>query len=250
MWNFNSGAVLREYQHREGRREVTAVAFLAQGRGREAAVAAGQAAEQEPWWVGSAGGGSSDTGGADGSESSPGGGGSDGEEGKGEDGEEEGLPSLVSNLVLAGCMCVHACMCQPAKCHLSELQLMRWTQLGECISGILLASLPAPQATPCCLSPSHCASHVPCAQVLATGWSRNVCIWEDGEGHQVSVRRRLRQHDADVLCMACLGDRVVATGGLGGRWAGEPLRAGLGSGLAEATQCGSTQALQVALRVV
>lgn len=28
MWNFNSGALLREYVHREGRKEITAVAFL------------------------------------------------------------------------------------------------------------------------------------------------------------------------------------------------------------------------------
>jgi hypothetical protein len=28
IWNFNSGAVLREYRHREGRKEITAVAFL------------------------------------------------------------------------------------------------------------------------------------------------------------------------------------------------------------------------------
>ncbi len=70
IWNFNSGAVLREYRHKEGRKEITAVAFLASGT-TEGSV--GEQEEEEGSWTGSAGSQSSISSGS----------------------EDEGPPSLV-----------------------------------------------------------------------------------------------------------------------------------------------------------
>ena len=55
----------------------------------------------------------------------------------------------------------------------------------------------------------------PCL-VLATGWCRAVCVWEDADGDRVQATRRLAGHGADVLSMACLASDVAATGALGG----------------------------------
>lgn len=52
--------------------------------------------------------------------------------------------------------------------------------------------------------------------VLATGWSRALCVWEEGEERRTAKYRRLAGHAADVLCMAPLGADVAATGASAG----------------------------------
>ncbi|GAB4819533.1 hypothetical protein N2152v2_006579 [Parachlorella kessleri] len=127
IWNFNSGAVLRQYKHKEGRKEITAVAFLT-----------------PPQF-------------------------------------EEACPNEDSGSVLGGSSRLeHEGLQQPA---------------GTC---------PADD--------DDDDEGGPPGLVLATGWSRHVCIWEDSDERVISEYRRLQQHGADVLCMACLDGRVVATG--------------------------------------
>lgn len=62
--------------------------------------------------------------------------------------------------------------------------------------------------------------------VLATGWSRALCVWEEGEERRAAKYRRLAGHAADVLCMAPLGAEVAATGAWVGWWGGGTGRMG------------------------
>lgn len=52
--------------------------------------------------------------------------------------------------------------------------------------------------------------------VLATGWCRALCVWEEGEERVCDSSRRLPGHAADVLSLAPLGPHVAATGERGG----------------------------------
>lgn len=57
--------------------------------------------------------------------------------------------------------------------------------------------------------------------VLAAGWSRAVCVWEEGGERVASApHRRLGGHATDILCLAPLGPDIAATGGLRGWWEG------------------------------
>lgn len=69
--------------------------------------------------------------------------------------------------------------------------------------------------------------------VLATGWCRALCVWEEGEERVCESSRRLPGHAADVLSLAPLGPHVAATGERGcrvGRGVGIDLFSGHGVG--------------------
>lgn len=68
---------------------------------------------------------------------------------------------------------------------------------------------------------SEAGGDAPPNLVLATGWSRCLCAWEEGDERTCDACRRLPGHAADVLSLAPLGPHVAATGaacclGLGG----------------------------------
>ena len=55
-----------------------------------------------------------------------------------------------------------------------------------------------------------------CSRVLATGWGRSLCVWEEGEEERCAPHcQRLQGHTAGVLCLEALGSDgdIVATGG-------------------------------------
>lgn len=133
VYNFNSGAVLREFVSREARRELTAVAFVPRPE---------PPAEREPEQQGQGPGA-----------------------GSGDDAAEQGLCGGPAGSTAAG---------------------------------------PAASA-----SAAGCGS---ANLVLATGWGRSLCAWEEGEEAQSSRCRRFKGHASDVLCMAPLGRDIVATG--------------------------------------
>lgn len=69
--------------------------------------------------------------------------------------------------------------------------------------------------------------------VLATGWCRALCVWEEGEERVCESSRRLPGHAADVMSLAPLGPHVAATGERGcrvGRGVGIDLFSGHGVG--------------------
>ncbi|KAL4420053.1 hypothetical protein ABPG77_007492 [Micractinium sp. CCAP 211/92] len=181
MYNFNSGAVLREFTSRE--KELTAVAFVpraeppseqGQQTGR-AADGGGEAARQ---------------------------------------GEVEAVP-----LPPAGCVdsSGHALVQQQQQQQEGDQQPIQ-AQLtprslhngGKPASS--LAGSPAPGSAASTSTTGKASSNL----VLATGWGRSLCVWEEGEEARSSRCRRLKGHGSDVLCMAPLGRDVVATGDFDG----------------------------------
>lgn len=177
VFNFNSGAVLRRFVHREGPKEVTAVAFVPpphcaaeedaaaaeEGSGSQPEQGAGSGAGEEPAEVG------------------------------GEDSSGGGYSELSEHALLA----------------LQHASAQHQPPAAEGSASDAGSDAPPPSL------------------VLAAGWSRCLCVWEEGEGRSCSAYRRLAGHGADVLSLVLLGRDVAATGvcSSGGHealWKGRP----------------------------
>lgn len=77
-----------------------------------------------------------------------------------------------------------------------------------------LAGSPAPDSAASATTAGEASSNL----VLATSWGRSLCVWEEGEEARSSRCRRLKGHGSDVLCMAPLGREIVATGETAACW--------------------------------
>ena len=171
MWNFNSGAVLRRFRHREGGAEITAVAFVQRQQPAQQGVEAeGEQAAAEQADVGQMGAAQQPA------------------EGASVDSSERYSELSEHGMMLS--------MAQQAQRRGSQ----RAPQQLHAAAGEQEDSGSSEDGGPSDL-------------VLATGWSRHLCIWEEGEAPSISQYRRLAGHGADVLCMAPLGADVAATGG-------------------------------------
>lgn len=175
MWNFNSGAVLRRFKHREGSAEITAVACVQRQQQQQQ----GDDAE--------------------------------GEHAAGRTGEADGGQQGAAKQQAEGAAIDGNMRCSE---HALLLSMQQHAQRRA-------SQQPQPQQAAAAEQEEDSGSadddeDGPTNLVLATGWSRNLCIWEEGEAPSISQYRRLAGHAADVLCMAPLGADVAATGELGG----------------------------------
>ena len=178
-YNFNSGAVLREFVAAKGdRRELTAVAFVPpppapaaeEEEGEERGDGAGCAAAVEDEQAENSGGG-------------------------------DGYSELSE----------HALMLHQQE---QSMAAQRASQQH--------AAAHPPSGSQTSRSRASSAGSVdgPPPLVLASGWGRSLCVWEESEEERVTRCHRLAGHQADVLCMVPLGRDVVATGVLlwGRQW--------------------------------
>ncbi|KAL4440619.1 hypothetical protein ABPG75_003620 [Micractinium tetrahymenae] len=191
VYNFNSGAVLREFVSREGRQELTAVAFVPRVE---------QPAEQDQQGEGG----------------ETGGGAADGAVGGGE-AEEREQAAPAWQLPSAGYsdLSEHALM-------LRQQQDLQAAQRQGLLTPRGVHRSMAPGSSPAGSPASASAASAQTAGdgsanlVLATGWARSLCVWEEGEEARISHCQRLKGHGADVLCMALLGRDIAATGDFDG----------------------------------
>jgi hypothetical protein len=277
LWNFNSGAVLRQFLHREGRREVTMVAFVQQA-------AAG--APEPPAAASAAGEGTaapnvaSDTNTAPTCEAAPAGGVGGAAEadsccgaweeahgpadsatsctGAGQQQQQQHVGGTTTSAAAANqttdeawlgglgasysavddpgpASAADACNSDPAPQLGCEQQQQQQTerqqpkpqqlqqqqqyqkqqqehqlsldQFGAVPPALSHAARDSALGTDASAGESRGSS-----LVLATGWCRRLCVWEEGGEAQCSDYRRLEGHQADVLSLALLGADIAATG--------------------------------------
>lgn len=178
LYNFNSGAVLREFASRAAQQELTAVAFVPR---------------VEP-------------------------------SAEGEQQEESREAGADDNAASQDCPTAGP---QPGAqdSDLSERTLMLRQQ--QDLQALQQEGLLTPRGTQRSVQPGGSSAGSPASAsaasgsttgsnganlVLATGWGRSLCVWEEGEEAQGSRCRLLKGHSSDVLCMAPLGRDIVATG--------------------------------------
>ncbi|KAL4852837.1 WD repeat-containing protein 64 [Chlorella vulgaris] len=273
LWNFNSGAVLRQFLHREGRREVTMVAFVQQAVAGAAAPAATASAAGEGTAAPNV---ADDTNTAPTCEAAPAGGmggaaGSDSgcgawEEahrpadlstsctGAGQQQQRVGGTATAAEAAiqttdeawLGGLGATYSAVDDPAPasapdaCNSNPAQQLGCEKQQQQQSKRQQAKSQQPQQHQQQQQQEHQLSHDQCGAVppapsqvardnplatdasagesrgsslvLATGWCRRLCVWEEGDEAQCSDYRRLEGHQADVLSLALLGADIAATG--------------------------------------
>ncbi|PRW05751.1 WD repeat-containing on Y chromosome-like [Chlorella sorokiniana] len=190
-YNFNSGAVLREFreggrrrgsrQH-EGGREITAVAFVAaagpQTAAQQAADEGGEECSGEPADEQQESGGQQECSGRQAPAQQP-------PVDLGAAGSTDGYSELSEHALLS----MQAQRASQAHAAAAEASAAGSSGGSESGDGGAAPNL-----------------------VLATGWCRALCVWEEGEERVCEASRLLPGHAADVLSLAPLGAHVAATG--------------------------------------
>jgi hypothetical protein len=196
-WNFSSGAVLRQYFHREGPKEITAVAFVRQAADAEAE--AGGSTPRAGAEASNVGCGSS----LHGELAATSQGRTDQQQS--EELVEEG-PEAQGDASWVGCFG------QPASGGKEgSAQQAQHGQHGPQAQQAQHACPPSLQQEPS-KRDSPRGSGEATSLVLAAGWSRRLCVWREGEAAACGGCQRLEGHGADVLSLALLGSDVAATG--------------------------------------